>query len=126
MLTAALGLVGVEVLVMIGFAVLSATDVLAVSAGEQVTVVTLTVVLIGLAALLGAAALALWRGRRWGRGPVVTWQLLLILIGISGVSGAPWWGSGLLVGWGVVVIAGVLAKPTREWLLGGGAPEALI
>jgi hypothetical protein len=36
-----------------------------------------------LAGFLWLCALALWRGRRWARGPVITWQLLTVLAGVS-------------------------------------------
>lgn len=32
-----------------------------------------------LAGFLGLCARALWQGRRWARGPVMTWQLLTVL-----------------------------------------------
>jgi hypothetical protein len=38
------------------------------------------------AALLGCAR-ALWRGRRWARGPVLTWQVLQGATAVSALSG---------------------------------------
>lgn len=48
----------------------------------------LVVLALGAAALLAGAVRGLWRGRRWGRGPVLTFQILVV------VTAATWWGSG--------------------------------
>lgn len=46
---------------------------------------------LGVAAALVAAARSLWAGRRGGRAPVVTWQILQGLVGITLLSaGQPW------------------------------------
>ena len=42
-------------------------------------VVFLVVLALGAAALLVAAARGLWGGRRWGRGPVLTAQILVVV-----------------------------------------------
>jgi len=43
-----------------------------------------------LAAALLCCALALWRGRRWARGPVFTWQALQGATAVSLLSGEQW------------------------------------
>ncbi|WP_448061663.1 hypothetical protein [Cellulomonas hominis] len=47
---------------------------------------------LGVAVALVLAARALWAGRRWARSPVMTWQLLLLVLAIGwfGVEPAPW------------------------------------
>src|SRR5690606_39416931 len=50
--------------------------------GGIVTAV-LAAMFLGLCAILVVAARALHQRRRWGRGPVITWQLLLLAIGVS-------------------------------------------
>lgn len=46
----------------------------------------------GVAALLLAGARGLWRGRRWARSPVVTWQILLVVLALGwfGVEPSVW------------------------------------
>jgi len=51
-------------------------------------VVFLVVLALGAATLLVAAVRGLWAGRRWGRGPVLTAQILVV------VTAATWWGAG--------------------------------
>lgn len=73
-----------------------------------------------LATLLGAATSAVWAGRRWGRGPVITWQVLQGAVALSQV-GSP----GLvaaLVGISVVVLGGMLAPTSVAWTGRGGPP----
>src|SRR5690554_1238801 len=51
----------------------------------------LAVIFLGIVALQLAAARALLHRRRWGRGPVVTWQLLVLAIGVSQLESLAWW-----------------------------------
>ena len=53
---------------------------------------------LGIAALLIAAARALWNGRRWARSPVLTWQLLLIAMSVGWLRTEP-------TGWAIAVLA---------------------
>ncbi|MBD7919700.1 hypothetical protein H9657_15625 [Cellulomonas sp. Sa3CUA2] len=59
-----------------------------VQGGDAGQVVFLCALALGTAALLVQAARALWSGRRWGRGPVLTAQAFLL------VTAATWWSSG--------------------------------
>ncbi len=59
-----------------------------------------------LAVVLAAGARALWRGRRWGRGPLVTWQVLQGAVALSQV-GSPWLVA-LLVGLAAGITVGLL------------------
>jgi hypothetical protein len=52
---------------------------------------------LGIGLLLGLAARALWRGRRWARSLVMMWQILLVVLSLG------WLGTGVSV-WGVVVL----------------------
>jgi hypothetical protein len=68
----------------------------------------------GLAVLLGLAlgffARALWRGRRWARGPVMTWQLLVLLsLGTTGAWRSPVGAAAVLV---ALVAGGCLLAPS--------------
>jgi hypothetical protein len=65
-----------------------------------------------LAAVIGGflvfASRGLWRGRRWARAPIVTWQLLQIAVAAPAVAGPVWWGGAALVVAGVVVLVALL------------------
>lgn len=70
---------------------------------------TLAAVILMFAALLYFGGRALWRGMRWGRGPVVAWQLLQFFTAVtmSDVIGRPAaWTVGLL---SLAVVVGLLA-----------------
>ena len=83
---------------------------------------------LGIAALLIASARALWRGRRWARSPVVTWQILLIAMSIGwlGVERTGWavavLASALLVMVGLLLPAVVAATGGRASAADGGSP----
>ncbi|UJP41817.1 hypothetical protein F1D97_14830 [Cellulomonas palmilytica] len=63
---------------------------------------TVFLVVFGLtvALVLVASARGLWRGRRWARSPVMTWQIMLVVLSLGwvGADPAPW-------AWGVLVVA---------------------
>jgi len=44
---------------------------------------------IGIALLLLLAARGLWRGRRWARSPVITWQILLVVLSLGWLGADP-------------------------------------
>lgn len=75
------------------------------------------------AVLLAAAARALWRGRRWGRGPLVTWQVLQAAVALSQI-GSPWLVGGL-VALAVAVVLGLLSPASIAATSGGGEPAPL-
>ncbi|GAA2726200.1 hypothetical protein CAE01nite_35470 [Cellulomonas aerilata] len=53
---------------------------------------------LGVAAVLVLGVRGLWAGRRWARSPVMTWQVLLVVMSVGwlGVELAPW-ATGVLV-----------------------------
>lgn len=86
LLGVACALVVVEVL---GLLAAGVAGVVALVRGADVgQVLVLVVLAVGVAVLLWAAVRALWSGRRWGRGPVLTTQLFV------GVLAVTWWGAG--------------------------------
>ena len=126
LLVIALIVVALQVAGLAVLAIGSLGGLLVVAGAEQVTIVTLAVVLLGLAALVGVAGWGLWQGRRWGRGPVVTWQLLLIAVGASGLGGAEWWTTLLPIVISLLVLLGVLAPASRAATDRRGRPDAVL
>ena len=85
----ALVLLEAVVLVVLGIAVVVASildhgDLLGTNAG-----VLLVLVLIG--GFLVLAVRGLWQGKRWGRGPVITWQLLQFAVAVTSWGVLQWW-----------------------------------
>lgn len=71
----------------------------------------LVVFALGVAAALAASARGLWRGRRWARSPVMTWQLLLAVMAIGWLGAEPTvWAAAVLAS-AVVVAGGLLLPP---------------
>jgi len=66
---------------------------------------------LGIAAVLIAGARGLWRGRRWARSPVMTWQLLLVVMAIGWLGAEPTvWAMAVLAS-ALVVAVGLLLPP---------------
>ncbi len=86
----------------------------------------LTAVLaLGLAAGLALSARALWRGARWGRGPVITWQLLQVPL-LQPALGGPLTVAAA-VGMVVAVVAVVaLLLPGSRRVTSGDEPPPLV
>ena len=88
-LTVVLAVVAVEVLGLLAVAGLAVAAVVrgeATSAGLSAGVVVLA---LGIGALLAAAARAMAAGRRWGRAPTLTWQLLQLAVVVPAMRSAP-------------------------------------
>lgn len=98
-------------------------DVVTGAAAAAGTSAALAVFYLAVAAGLVAAGRALLRGRRWARGPVVTWQLLQGACALAlGSLFAPWVVVALLT-LAAGVVAGVLWPVSRAYLDGGGVPD---
>jgi hypothetical protein len=63
---------------------------------------------LGIAAALIFAVRALWHGRRWGRAPVITWQLLLAVMAIGWLGAEVAFWAALVLASTVVVVVGLL------------------
>lgn len=83
-------------------------------------------VFVALIVLLALAVRALLQGRRWGRGPVVTWQLLVLAIGISQAGVLVWWLAALFIVIPIVVVVGTLVPPSVAWANRTGPPRAVL
>lgn len=86
----------------------------------------LAVLAAGVAALLGGAARALLQGHRWGRAPVMTVQILLVVLAVGwlGVEVALWSVAVLVLA--VVTAALLLVPAVTAWTFGapGDRPAA--
>lgn len=118
------------VLVQVGALAALTVGMLIEVVGRQVlepffTTVT-AVIFLAIIALLLAGVRALYRGRRWGRGPVITWQLLVLAIGVSQAATLTWWLVALLVVLPVAVTAGLLVRPSVAWTDSTAPPRAVL
>ncbi|HEY5516093.1 MAG TPA: hypothetical protein VIK12_07795 [Pengzhenrongella sp.] len=79
----------VQASLLIGLGIAWVTDLLRGASQVPGATVFLVLFAVGAAAVLIAAVRGLWRGRRWGRSPVITWQLLLVVMGIGWLRAEP-------------------------------------
>ncbi|MFH5823998.1 hypothetical protein [Georgenia sp. AZ-5] len=114
-----------EVAALAAMAVAFLVDVVRGVPLDLASTVAMTVFFVGVAVVLGAAARALWRGRRWGRGPVVTWQILQLLSGVALGGALPAYLVVALAVLAVGVVVGVLWPSSREHASMAGPPSAL-
>ena len=100
---------------LVGLAVAWTADLVRGASALPAATVFLALFALGVAAVLVLAARGLWAGRRWARSPVMTWQVLLVVMAIGWLgSDPPWWVvlvllSALLVGVALHVPAVVAA-----------------
>lgn len=117
-----LGLEALALLAVAAFAVRAFVAGQAQSVGLTIGVVVLAV---GVAALLGAAARALAEGRRWGRAPALTWQLLQLAVAVPGLrSDSPLVSTALVLA-SVVVLVGLFLPAVVRHTSTGGEPRTL-
>lgn len=126
LLRVALGLVLLEAVGLAAFGLWTFVELATAGFADAGMSIGVTVALVGFAALLVAAARALWLGRRWGRGPVVTWQLLQFAVGASAIGANPWWATYVPMAVALVVVAGLLAPASLAATRGvGPGPNVL-
>ncbi|WP_166849953.1 hypothetical protein [Isoptericola sp. BMS4] len=92
---------GIEGLVLVVMAVVVALELVRGESGSVGVSIFLVLFFLGMAAVLVAATRSLWGGRRGGRAPLVVWQVLQGLVGVSLLAGG--------VAWAVVAGLGLLA-----------------
>ncbi len=128
LVAAVAALVVLEALVAAGMAVAFVVDLFR---GTQIpaAVVFLAACGAGVALTLVLAARGLWAGRRWARSPVMTWQVLLVVLSVGwlGVEVSLW--AVLVLAVAVVVAVGLLLPPVVAWTVppqssGDGSPRA--
>jgi hypothetical protein len=113
-------LVVLEAGALVGMAVVWLTELVRGESQLPGATVFLVVFAVGVAAVLVLAARGLWAGRRWARSPVMTWQVLLVVMAVGWLGADPaWWivavlVSALLVGVGLLlppVVAATVDRP---------------
>jgi hypothetical protein len=116
------GLVLVQAGLLVGLAGAWVVDLVQGRSTIPAATVFLAVFALGVAAVLVLGIRGLWSGRRWARSPVMTWQILLVVMSVGwlGVEVAPWavgvLVSALAVGVGLVlpsVVAATAERPRR-------------
>lgn len=118
-------LAGLVLLEALAVAVIAAALVVALVRGTSMPgpVLFLVVLAAGAAAVLAGAGRALLRGHRWGRAPVMTVQILLVVLAVGwlGVEVAAW-SVGVLVL--AVAVGGLLVTPAVvAWTTVGAGRE---
>ena len=113
---------------MAGLAIAWAADLVRGRSEMPGATVFLVLFALGVAAVLVAGARGLWRGRRWARSPVMTWQLLIGVMAIGWLTAEPavWamavLASALVVAAGLLLPAVVAATSDRAPGSDGGSP----
>ena len=114
-LLVALVVAGLEGLLLVGAAIWAIVDMVRTDFESAAVSVALAVFMLLFVGLLVLGIHALWLGRRWGRGPVLTWQLIQAAIAVSVIGIAPPWAlypallASLVVAVGLLLPASVAA-----------------
>lgn len=109
--------VALETVLLAGAAAAVLVELVGGGSGSVAVSLFLVVFFLGVAAALVAAGRALWAGRRGGRAPVATWQILQGLVGITVLSaGVPWAVAGgvALIVVAVTVLVLLMTRPVVE------------
>lgn len=83
-------------------------------------------VLVLIGGFLFLAVRALWQGKRWGRGPVITWQLLQFAVAITSIGTLEWWAIVPAVAIPVVVVVCLLAPGSLAVTDRHGRPDGVL
>jgi hypothetical protein len=78
------GGVALEGLLLAGYAVVVAVEVLRGQAQDRIGALVLALVALALGGGLVAVAAGVLRGARWARSPALVWQILQVLVALSG------------------------------------------
>ncbi|UFU05529.1 hypothetical protein [Ruania halotolerans] len=112
------------VLVLVGvFGVVSSLQTGGLMLGTNIGML---VILMLFGAFLVTAVRALHHGRRWGRAPVITWQLIQIAVLISSFSNLPWWLTVPGIAAGIVVTICVVLPASLAATARSGQPDAMM
>ncbi|NMR19153.1 hypothetical protein HIR71_02775 [Cellulomonas fimi] len=101
-------LVIVQAAALVGLGIAWLVDLVRGAAELPAATVFLVVFALGVAAVLVGGIRSLWRGNRWARSPVITWQLLLAVMAIGWLGVEPSIWAALVLVSTVVVVIGLL------------------
>lgn len=79
--------------------------------------VVMAVMFLGAAAIIGFAARSAVARRRWARGVLITWQLLMIAVGLSLMTTLSWWVTLLLVGLPIPIVVCLVVPAATGWFI---------
>jgi len=79
--------------------------------------VVMALMFLGAGAILGVAARAAVAGRRWSRGVLITWQLLMVAVGLSLMTTLAWWVTLLLVGLPIPIVVCLVVSSSTTWFV---------
>jgi len=106
--------IAIEVLLLVVAAALVGLELVRGASNSVAVSVFLVLFCLGLGWLLVVACRALWAGRRGGRAPVVVWQIMQGLVGVSLLTAGALWGVLAGVGLLAVAVAVLLAVMSRR------------
>ena len=125
LLAGVIALVGLEALLLLVAAAVVLVELARSSAADPGAAAATALLAVLLAVLLLSCARGLRSGRRWARGPVMTWQVLQILVVLSGALAGQLWLAAALVGASVfAAVVLVLPAVVAETGTGGDPPVA--
>lgn len=123
-LLGSLVLAGLQAVGLVSAAVWTVVSLIRDPSAPVATSVALAVAVLAFALLLVVGINALWHGRRWGRGPVLTWQLIQGAAAIGSINIAPPWGVYPVLASSVLVVVGLLLPSSvAATSLPASAPE---
>ncbi|HEX5534915.1 MAG TPA: hypothetical protein VFX33_14340 [Actinomycetales bacterium] len=124
-LRAVVAAVLLEALVLVGVAVFFVVEIFVAQPADAVAAAVIAVLALLLGGFLGLCARALWRGNRWGRSPVITWQLLMVLGVVPSLMGERWYVAAPLLALCLVAGGGLLLPAVVKETTRSGEPPAL-
>ena len=124
-LRAVVAAVLLEALILVGVAVFFVVEIFIARPADAVAAAVIAVLALLLGGFLGICARALWRGNRWGRSPVITWQLLMVLGVVPSLMGERWYVAVPLLTLCLVAGGGLLLPVVVRETTGSGEPPAL-
>ena len=83
-------------------------------------------VLVLIGGFLLLAVRGLWQGKRWGRGPVITWQLLQFFVAITSWGGLEWWALVPALLLPVIVLVCLLTPASLSATAERGRPDGVL
>lgn len=104
----AVGVSGIEGVVLVGLGIFSLVRIVSGDADDPLSAGLMGGLALLAGAALGVAALALWRGERWPRSPSLVWQLIVLPVGYGLLDDQWAAGAALLVG-AVAAVVSLLA-----------------